>query len=107
MNRTQELKVFDWFVDEHYFEPSKNWPKYEFTYRSYCRWALSEIRKSLAERPNIPVLDILSDLYRTMEDASAEAESKTMIGITNDKVPVWLIFAVGREMTEIVAGLYL
>lgn len=105
MNRALELQILNEFEDEHYFPPKGNWPKYEFAYRSCCRWAISEIRKSFQARPETSVIDILSDLYAHMETAMAEAdETQRFNGVS---VPASVIFSVGREMTEIVAGLYL
>ena len=105
MNRALELQKLDQFTNENYFEPAKNWPRYEAMYRSCCRWALDEIRKEFAARPQSTVLDILSDLYAEMEAAMAGAdECARCNGITPTPA---LVFSVGREMTEIVAGLYL
>lgn len=105
MNREVELQVLDEFVDANYFPPSKNWPKYEFAYRCCCQWALSVIRDSFVKRASAPVLDILSDLYLEMEDAMAGSDECEVFDGSHP--PAALIFAVGREMTEIVAGLYL
>ena len=105
MNRELELESFDQFVAENYFPPAKTWPKYEFAYRCCCRWALSEIRKAFVERCDARVLDILSDLYAEMEDAMAESDDT--VRFNGVYAPPYIIFAVGREMTEIIAGLYL
>ncbi len=105
MNRDLELQVFDEFVDEHYFPPAKNWPRQESLYRSCCRWALSEIRREFVARRDAPILDILGDMYAVMEDAMACADETEPY---NGLYPTpSMVFGVGREMTEIVAGLYL
>lgn len=105
MNRALEIQILDEFIDENYFPPRKNWPRYESMYRSCCRWALDEIRKAFVERSQSTVLDILSDLYADMESAMAGADE---CAPCNGFAPTpALVFSVGREMTEIVAGLYL
>lgn len=56
------------FVIQEYmydlFEPGRNWPKYEFSKRSYARWAASEILKRIQSNPNVSPLEIVEDYVR-------------------------------------------
>ena len=38
-------------AEEHLFEPSQKWPRYEHEERSYSRWAAYEIIQLLMDRP--------------------------------------------------------
>lgn len=107
MNRTQEFETLDEFEKEHYFPPEKDWPEWEFQYRSTCRWALNEIRTAMAKREKDPILDILGDFYANMDVAATESSDLGQSIKPWKFPPPELVFSVAREMANEVAGLYL
>lgn len=52
------------------FEPSRNWPKYEFRKRSYARWAASEILKCVQKQSDRPPIEVVEDLVRKTDEYS-------------------------------------
>lgn len=62
------------FVIQEYmydlFEPGRNWPKYEFSKRSYARWAASEILKSIQSSPNISAIKVVENFAQKTNEWS-------------------------------------
>lgn len=49
------ISVIQEYMDENFFEPGRNWPKYEFFERSCSRWAADEIiRRLIDETEKLP-----------------------------------------------------
>lgn len=71
------------------FEPGRNWPKYEFSKRSYERWAAKEILESIRRRPDISPLQIVEG-YVHMADKFS--------GIEHDERNDSFIFSVAHDV---------
>ncbi len=45
-------------------EPAREWSTYEFSKRSYARWAISEILKRIQNQPNSIPIEVVKDFAR-------------------------------------------
>lgn len=52
------------------FEPSRNWPEYEFRKRSYERWAASEILKRIQQNRDISPVKVIEKFARETDEYS-------------------------------------
>lgn len=71
------------------FEPGRNWPKYEFSKRSYERWAAKEILERIRRRPDISPLQIVEEHVRMTDKFS---------GIEHDERNDSFIFSVAHDV---------
>jgi len=60
------------FVIQEYmydlFEPGRNWPKYEFSKRSYARWAALEILRCIQSKPSLSPIKIVDEFARKTDE---------------------------------------
>lgn len=45
------VEIIQKYIQEHLFEPSTSWSKYEFQKRSYSQWAAYEIINRIMDNP--------------------------------------------------------
>lgn len=68
MDERAIFAVKDYMFD--LFEPGPNWPKYEFSKRSYARWAAMEVLKCIQNHPDRTSTEIVEDFVRKMDEYS-------------------------------------
>lgn len=88
MNERVIFAIEDYMCD--LFEPSRNWPKYEFRKQSYARWAAAEILKRIQKQPDRPPIEIVGDFVRKTDEYS---------GINHDERNDSFIFYVAHDVT--------
>lgn len=71
------------------FEPGRNWPKYEFSKRSYERWTAKEILKRIQQHPEIPAINLVEEYVRMTDEFS---------GIEHDERNDSFIFSVAHDV---------
>lgn len=84
------VQIINEYIQEHLFEPSASWPKYEFAKRSYAQWAAYEIVHKLMDHPfEDPIIVIESFMF----------EMGMYAGISEDEERSW-IFQIAVETAE-------
>jgi len=78
---------------EELFEPSYNWPEYQFLNRTYSRWALNEIINLVESDDSKPIGEVISEFWNKMDDYSE----------VNDSI----IFKIARNLANDVAYLFM
>lgn len=86
----REIAIIQEFIEEHFFEPGVNWPKYYFDQRSYSRWAGYEILKCVTEQSSTPTIIVV-------EEFMAKADNFSSL---NEGTHVSLIFSIARNVAK-------
>lgn len=65
MNEVEVITVMN-YIDDQLFEPKINWPREEFSRRSYSRWAAYEILELVLNRPFNSATELIEDFIIEM-----------------------------------------
>lgn len=55
------------YLNEDLFEPESNWPIFEFSRRSYSRWAVEEILDRVIQEPETDPIAVIQEFIDTVD----------------------------------------
>lgn len=84
------------YMDQCLFEPSFNWPGWEFDRRIYSRWAANEILERVTKNPMLSPIDAIDQFMDEMDDHSEVSDDRNF----------QFIFIIARETAEDIGLLF-
>lgn len=102
-----EVSTIQDYIDECLFEPSYDWPEYEFNTRCYERWAANEILDRILREsmlfPENTYISPRKTLYRVIEDFMNEMDYQARF---TDNKKHHLIFSTAKDTARDIGLLF-